>query len=49
MILSPTFNYTPYYVHLDEAVAEEATEALAQAIIPDSVALTVASGHDTVN
>lgn len=38
-----------YYVHLDEAVAEEATEALAQAIIPDSVALTVASGHNTVN
>jgi integrase len=38
-----------YYVHLDEAVAEEATEALAQAIIPDSVALTVASGHNRVN
>lgn len=38
-----------YYIHLDEAVAEEATEALAQAIIPDSVALTVASGHNTVN
>jgi len=38
-----------YYIHMDEAVAEQATEALAQAIIPDSVALTVASGHNRVN